>query len=65
MHALLSVKSDLVTFPHDTPCVSQEENKMPTEAKLSVFEKPNGILCFARCSLDTLENSYVGKIIVG
>jgi hypothetical protein len=31
---------------------------MPTEAKLLVSEKPNWILWFARCSLDTLENSY-------
>jgi hypothetical protein len=31
---------------------------MPAEAKLSIFEKPNGIFGFARCSLDTLEKSY-------
>jgi hypothetical protein len=31
---------------------------MATEAKLLIFEKPNGILCFARCSQDTLEKSY-------
>jgi hypothetical protein len=40
MHALLNVKSDLVTFPHDTPCVSQEAKKrMPGIKKTKCPQK--------------------------